>query len=163
MLRSSTVSQKNDLFRPSTGHTHSSGHDKDEDIINPDDVPSQTKFFPAANADFTMLVQHSEAVVQVRKFLISEAIKMFPNSLNENCAREVQMQIMSKQRMVEKKFEEFLLQHMGFGTGECFEDKSMKILYKTFLTAPAKKMNPSGSTKSVPMSQNSTEFQKSKI
>jgi hypothetical protein len=125
----------------------------ESEMSNPDNVPHLIRFFSSVQPDFNMIVQHSEAVIQVRKYLITELIKMFPHYLmSDSCLRELQITINQRQRQIERKFEDFLQASYGFGTGEVFEDKHYKILYKTFLVAPKKKMQGSVSTRSMQQS-----------
>lgn len=149
------------VARPETSMTANSIAESyvESEMSNPDDVPHHIRFISAAQPEFNMIVQHSEAVLQVRKYLISEAVKTFPQYLaNDSCIRELQITIHQRQRQIEKKFEEFLLTQMGYGTGEAFEDKNLKILYKTFLQAPKRKMQGSVSTRSMHLSHKSSDY-----
>lgn len=140
--RKSPTNKRNEDARPDTGITDKSLNESEIGSSvrsNLDEVPKQTKLFCASQADFNMIVQHSEAVLFIRRHLITEAIKCFPAFLTETCYRELQQGIHQKQKALERRFEEHLLQNMGYGTGEAFEDRNMKILHKTCLQAEKKK------------------------
>lgn len=82
--------------RPDTSMTNNSAPESyvESEMSNPDNVPHQIRFFSACQPDFNMIVQHSEAVVQVRKYLLTELIKTFPQYLtNDSCMRELQITI----------------------------------------------------------------------
>lgn len=131
--------------RQDTGYTNQSIGDINESDglesarSNLDEVPRQTKFFNPSQRDFNMIIQHSEAVLSVRRHLISEAIRAFPSMLTETCMRELQQAMHQKQKALERRFDDYLLQTQGYGSGEAFEDRNMKILYKTFLQAEVRK------------------------
>lgn len=66
----------------------------ESEMSNPDNVPHLIRFFSSVQPDFNMIVQHSEAVIQVRKYLITELIKLFPHYLmGDSCMRELQITI----------------------------------------------------------------------
>lgn len=44
------------------------------------------------------MLNHTEAVFQVRKYLIDQAIKIFPHYLTENATRELLLMIYQKQK-----------------------------------------------------------------
>ena len=64
--------------------------------------------------------------------------------------RDLLLMTYQKQKQFEKRFEEYLMSYCGYGSGETYNDKNMKIIYKTFLKAgPKKQIINSGSQRSV--------------
>ena len=95
------------------------------------------------------MLMHSEVSFAIRRFLIEQAIKSFPHLLSDHCTRELLITIYHRQKHVEKRFEEELLDKFEYGTGEVYEDRNMRIVHKTFLKAGTKqRVNPSSSERS---------------
>ena len=129
LQKQSTIVSKNEeqtpFQRPDTALTHDSKHESmgESDYSSFDDATTVIRIVNSYQPNFSLIVQHCEAVLQVRKHLINEAVKTFPTQLTAECMREIQLKIYEKQRVLEKLFEEYLLQQGGFGTAFQYEDK----------------------------------------
>lgn len=69
--------------------------------------------------------------------------------MSDNCTKELLITIYHRQKQVEKRFEEELIDQFEYGTGEVYEDRNMRIVHRTFLKAnPKSRVNPSSSERS---------------
>lgn len=81
-----------------------------------------------------MLVHHSEACYAVRKPIIEVARRHWKEleKVNMNSLLGYTSQ---KSKQIEARFEEHCIKTIGFGLGQQFTDRSVRITYNTFLQA----------------------------
>lgn len=89
----------------------------------------------AENPDFhdgTLMVQHNEAVMFVRRHIIEKAKNFWKDGKDMNTNQALGLTSV-KQRYIDAAFEKQCIDKLGYELGEQFEDHNMRVTFKTFL------------------------------
>ena len=80
----------------------------------------------------TLMVQHSEAVLFLRRHIIEKAKNFWKEGKEMNTNHAVGVTSI-KQKYIDAAFERHCIERLGFELGEQVEDQNMRISFKTFL------------------------------
>lgn len=80
----------------------------------------------------SLMVQHCEAVFFLRKHILEKAKAFWKEAKDGNTNYMLGM-TMQKQRQLDTRFEEYVLQQLGWQVGEQFEDQNVRLTFNTFL------------------------------
>ncbi len=80
----------------------------------------------------TLMVQHNEAVFQVRKHIIEKAKNFWKEAIALNTNQTLGLSAI-KQKQMDTLFEQNCIGKLGYELGEQYEDQNMRVTFKTFL------------------------------
>ena len=98
-----------------------------------EDIPTKMMLVDQfASADMSLIIYHSEAQYAVRKLIIEAAKRHFKEleKLNMNA---VLAHTAQKSKQLEERFEDYIVRSLKFGRGCQYQDRNVKITWKTFL------------------------------
>ena len=104
----------------------------EEEVFDPAKIPAKIPLVKPRQGDLKTAVYHSEASYSLRKVLIEQAKKQFPE-LEKAEVNQLLAHSNQRTRMVEDRLEEHFIKTLKFGKGCMHEDFHSRIVFKTFL------------------------------
>lgn len=115
--------------------TSSQKNNKIIDSFEIEKIPQKVICLRPTNVDIfegTLMVQHNEAVFQVRKQILEKAKNFWKDALALNINQTLGLSAL-KQKAIDTLFEKNCIDKLGYQLGEQYEDQNMRVTFKTFL------------------------------
>lgn len=88
---------------------------------------------PCLNGVAPAFVHHTDASHFIRKAIVERAAKVWSKDLKEMHLNQILGHCAGKSKALEEKMMEYVEQKLEWGSGQCFEDQNIKIIFNTFL------------------------------